>query len=179
MPNVFLGYRYLPYHAPEERNFYKKRLVGLFMKYVKSIPLIRGRGIRQEGVNRLIRAVKNGGILHIYPEGTRTRNGEIGGGKEGIGRIVYESGAPVVPLYHQGLEKVLPIGSGFPSIGKEIRIAIGAPIYFQEELKMNNDINTWRLMTNRIMDGIREQQAVAYKHWGHKPVDIKRRKRVA
>jgi len=175
-PCSYLGFKYLPYHAPEERNFYKKRLVALFMKYVKSIPLIRGRGIHQEGVNRLIMAVKDGGILHIYPEGTRTRNGEIGDGKEGIGRIVYESEAPVVPLYHQGLEKVLPIGSGIPSIGKEIRIAIGAPIRFDEELKMKNDINTWRLMTNKIMDGIREQQEAANNKWGYKPIKIRTRK---
>ncbi len=169
MPNGFRGYRYLPYHAPEERNFYKNPFSALFMKYVKSIPLIRGRGIHQEGVNRLIRAVKNGGILHIYPEGTRTRNGEIGDGKDGIGRIVYETGAPVIPFYHQGLEKVLPIGKGLPSFGREIRIAIGAPIRFEKELKMENDIKTWRLMTNRIMNGIREQQAIARELWGFKP----------
>ncbi|NQU04477.1 MAG: 1-acyl-sn-glycerol-3-phosphate acyltransferase, partial [Calditrichaeota bacterium] len=114
-PKGLCGYRYIPYHAPEESNFYKTPLMAWFMRYTKSIPLIRGRGFNQEGMKRLISAVKSGGILHIYPEGTRSRSGKIGKGKEGIGRIVYESGAPVVPVYHQGLEKVLPIGSSFPS----------------------------------------------------------------
>jgi len=67
-PKGFSGYRYLPYHAPEENNFYKKWLIAQFMKVAKSIPVIRGRGIRQEGVNRLIAAVKNGGILQIFPK---------------------------------------------------------------------------------------------------------------
>jgi len=168
-PKGMLGYRFIPYHAPEERNFYKKKLVAWFMRMVKSIPIIRGRGIRQEGVNRLISAIRNGGILHIYPEGTRTRTGEIGNGKDGIGRIVYETGATVVPAYHQGLESVLPIGAGIPNIGKEIRIAIGEPLRFDDELKMKNDINTWRIITRRIMDGIRKQQQAIHEKWDYKP----------
>ncbi|MDP8228429.1 MAG: 1-acyl-sn-glycerol-3-phosphate acyltransferase, partial [Candidatus Electryoneaceae bacterium] len=69
-PKVFNGYRNIPFHAPEENNFYKKRLLAWAMRRVKSIPLIRGRGLRQEGMDRLIEAVNSGGLLHIYPEGT-------------------------------------------------------------------------------------------------------------
>ncbi|NQT35419.1 1-acyl-sn-glycerol-3-phosphate acyltransferase [bacterium] len=169
-PKGFLGYRFIPYHAPEERNFYRKRLITWFMKNVKSIPLMRGRGIRQEGIDRIISAVKKGGILHIYPEGTRTRTGEIGSGQPGIGRIVYESGAPVVPLYHQGLEHVLPIGNRFPKFGREIRIAIGKPIRFDEELTMENNMQTWRKITHRVMEGIREQKEVSSAKWGFRRV---------
>ncbi|HHE47111.1 MAG TPA: 1-acyl-sn-glycerol-3-phosphate acyltransferase [Bacteroidetes bacterium] len=172
-PKGFLGYRYIPYNVPKEKNFYKHAITFWLMRRLKSIPVIRGRGIQQEGVNRLISAVKRGGILHIYPEGTRTRNGQIGAAKDGIARIVYETGAPVVPVYHQGLEKVLPIGSAIPNFGKEIRIAIGKPLSFQRELEMENDINTWRLITNRIMDGIREQQRVMNERWGARSTGIR------
>ncbi|MCF7811937.1 1-acyl-sn-glycerol-3-phosphate acyltransferase [bacterium] len=159
-PKGMLGYRYIPYHAPEEKNFYKTPLVAWFMRTTKSIPLIRGKGFHQEGINKLIAAVKNGGILHIYPEGTRTRSGKIGKGKEGIGRIVYESGAVVVPVYHRGLEKVLPIGKGIPSIFKSIDISIGKPIEFKEELEMENNIHTWRIITDKVMEGIQDQKKV-------------------
>ncbi len=169
-PKVLLGYQYLPYHAPEERNFYKHPIISWFMRRSKAIPLIRGHGLYQEGVNRLIRAVKSGGILHIYPEGTRTRSGEIGDGKSGIGRIVYESGAPVVPVYHQGLEDVLPIGEGVPRIAREIRIAIGKPLRFDEDRKLDNDASTWKRITGRIMDAIREQRTAANARWGFRPI---------
>jgi monolysocardiolipin acyltransferase len=159
-PKGLLGYRFIPYHAPEETNFYKTPLMAWFMKYTKSIPLIRGKGFHQDGINRLISAVKKGGILHIYPEGTRTRSGKIGKGKVGIGRIVWESGAQVVPVYHKGLEKVLPIGARFPSIFKSINISIGKPITFEEELKMENNIQTWRIITEKVMEGILNQQKV-------------------
>ena len=172
-PKGFLGYRFIPFHAPEEHNFYKHSFISWLMRNLKNIPVIRGRGINQEGVNRLISAIKQGGVLHIFPEGTRTRTGKIGKPKEGIGKIVYETGAPVVPLYHQGLESVLPIGTGIPNIGKEIRIAIGQPLYFNQELKMENNPKTWRLITDKIMNGIQAQQKAAYEHWGGKPVKIK------
>ena len=169
-PGVLLGYRYLPYHAPEERNFYKRPVIAWFMRRVKAIPIVRGRGNYQEGVNRLIEAIKAGGILHIFPEGTRTRTGDIGEGKSGIGRIVRETGVPVVPVYHQGLEEVLPIGEGLPHIGREIRIAIGKPLCFDEELKIGSNIAAWKLITERIMDAIHEQRALANKRWGFRPI---------
>lgn len=157
-PRGMQGYAWMPYHAPEERNFYKVSLIAWFLRKTKSIPLIRGKGIRQEGVTRLINAVRQGGILHIYPEGTRTRTGELGAPKIGIGRIVYESGAPVVPMYHKGLERVLPIGAGVPRFCKRIQASIGKPLYFDEELKLPNTPDTWRLIVARIMDGIKSER---------------------
>jgi monolysocardiolipin acyltransferase len=169
-PQVLRGYPYFPYHAPEERNFYKRRLIGRFMQLAKAIPVVRGNGVHQEGVNRLIRAVKEGGILHIYPEGTRTRTGEIGPAKPGVGRIVYETGAPVVPMFHQGLERILPIGKGIPSFGREIRIAIGEPLQFAAERELRSQPQTWKMITDKIMNAIRDQQVVAAERWGYRPV---------
>lgn len=165
-PHMYKGYRYIPFHAPEERNFYKNSLSAWFMKKVKAIPLMRGRGPLQEGMDRLISAVKSGGLLHIYPEGTRTRSGKIERGKSGVGRLIHESGAPVVPMYHHGLHRVLPIGSGFPRFGNRIRVMIGAPITFEEELKMPNDVHTWKIITARVMEAIKHEQEKAEQHWG-------------
>ncbi len=172
-PKCLKNYRYIPHHAPEQRNFYKKPLIAWFMKHTKSIPIIRGKGVFQEGVNRIIEAVKSGGILHIYPEGTRTRTGELGPAKIGIGRIVYETGAPVVPMYHQGLERILPIGAGFPRIGCEIRVAIGEPIYFRQELTLPNTPATWKIIADRIMQGIAEQKVRMNALWGERQIVIK------
>ena len=172
-PRVMKGYAYFPFHAPEERNFYKKVLIRFFMKHVKGIPVMRGRGVYQEGVNRLISAVRAGGRLHIYPEGTRSRTGEIGRANDGEGRIVYETGAPVVPMYHQGLEKVLPIGRGVPRIGHEIRICIGKPLTFQAELAEANGPATWKKISERVMVAIHEQKRIMDLKWGEKPVIVK------
>lgn len=172
-PRCLYGYRYLPFHAPEERNFYKVRIVAWFMKLTKNIPVVRGKGIYQEGVERLIEAVRQGGILHIHPEGTRSRTGEIYPPKPGIGRIVYETRAPVIPVYHQGLESILPIGAGLPKFGREIRIAIGQPLLFTEELALPNELSTWKVIAHKIMEAIREQKSRLDTVWGPKPVRVR------
>lgn len=169
-PKALTGYRYIPFHSPEEQNFYRSKLIAWFMKTTKSIPVIRGRGIYQEGMNRLVQAVKRGGVLHIYPEGTRSRSGNIGGAKTGVARLVYETGAAVVPMYHQGLERVLPIGSGIPRIGRKIRVAIGEPLFFNEELSMKNEVQAWQLIISRVMNSIQEQQKILQEKWGVRPV---------
>jgi 1-acyl-sn-glycerol-3-phosphate acyltransferase len=46
------------------------------------------------------------GMLLVYAEGGRSRSGELGEAKPGIGRIALESGVPVVPVAIQGSETV-------------------------------------------------------------------------
>ena len=167
-PQSLRSYARIPYHAPEERNFYKVSIVSWFMKKTKCIPVVRGKGIYQEGVVRLIEALREGGVLHIFPEGTRTRSGEMGEPKAGIGRIVYESGALVVPMYHRGLDRVLPIGSGAPRIGKRIFVEIGEPLSFEEERKLPNTPDTWRIISKRIMEAIMEQKSRLEERYGSK-----------
>lgn len=169
-PYMLKGYNYFPYHAPEETNFYKKPLMSWFMRQVKSIPLIRGNGIFQDGMNRLIDAVNDNGILHIFPEGTRSRTGKIGDGKPGIGRIVSETNAIVVPMFHQGLERILPIGKYFPRFGTEVRIAIGKPIHFSKADDDVKEVAHWRAISRRVIKEIKEQREVANRKWGHKPI---------
>jgi len=176
-PKSMRGYSYFPYHAPEERNFYKKRLISSFMRHCKSIPLIRGAGIFQPGMNRIIKSVDEGGILHIYPEGTRSRSGKIAAGKPGIGRIVCETGAVVIPVYHQGLEGVLPIGTTIPRIGKDIRIAIGEPMRFETEVEPGKEIKKWKSISTEITEEIHKQKQITEEKWGPKPLYIKKRKK--
>ena len=44
----------------------------------KVLPVKRGAGLEQEGVKMAIRKLNRGGWLHIFPEGTRSVDGELG-----------------------------------------------------------------------------------------------------
>ncbi len=50
--------------------------------------------------------VEQGEMLLVYAEGGRSRSGEMGEPKPGIGRIALETGAPVVPVALNGSERV-------------------------------------------------------------------------
>jgi 1-acyl-sn-glycerol-3-phosphate acyltransferase len=65
------------------------------------------RGQRDEEAFKTAHAVlARGGIVVMYCEGGRSRTGELGEAKPGIGRLALESGAPVVPVALVGSERV-------------------------------------------------------------------------
>ena len=65
------------------------------------------RGHRDEEAFKTAHAVlERGGIVVMYCEGGRSRTGELGEAKPGIGRLALESGAPVVPVALVGSERV-------------------------------------------------------------------------
>jgi 1-acyl-sn-glycerol-3-phosphate acyltransferase len=65
------------------------------------------RGHRDEDAFETAHAVlARGGIVVMYCEGGRSRTGELGDAKPGIGRLALESGAPIVPVALVGSESV-------------------------------------------------------------------------
>ena len=65
--------------------------------------------------------------LIIFPEGGRSRSGELGAFKEGAALIAIRAGAPLVPVSLRGTREVLPFGSGHVRAGT-VRMRIGDPI---------------------------------------------------
>lgn len=63
----------------------------------------------KEGLKKVINLVKSGESLLIFPEGTRSRVGELIEAKKGILLIARMTGAPIVPIGLYGTEKLLPI----------------------------------------------------------------------
>ncbi len=63
----------------------------------------------KEGLKKVIRLVKQGESLLIFPEGTRSRVGSLIEAKKGILLIATMTGAPIVPIGLYGTEKLLPI----------------------------------------------------------------------
>ena len=153
-PRVFREYDFIPYHVPEERNFFKGRLMSWFMRRMKCIPVRRGEGIFQPAMGRIIAALKDGGCVRTFPEGTRSRSGGLGHGRPGVGRVLYETGAAVVPSFHRGLEQVLPIGSVVPRIGKRVEIVIGPPFSVDDLRALPNTKETWQKIADRLMEKI-------------------------
>jgi 1-acyl-sn-glycerol-3-phosphate acyltransferase len=67
-----------------------------------------------------------GNVLILFPEGTRTRTGEMGEFKPGIGLLAAGSEIPVVPCHLAGAFEAWPKGSFFPR-PRRLRLRIGEP----------------------------------------------------
>jgi 1-acyl-sn-glycerol-3-phosphate acyltransferase len=70
-----------------------------------------------------------GNVLIIFPEGTRTQDGEMHRFRSGIGRLVAGTDVPVLPCYLDGGAKAWPKGKAFPR-PRRLRLRIGEPQVF-------------------------------------------------
>jgi len=72
-----------------------------------------------------------GNILILFPEGTRTRTGELGPFKPGVGALVAGTSIPVVPCLLQGAFQAFPKGSKLPR-PRKVKLVIGEPMRFSD-----------------------------------------------
>ncbi len=70
---------------------------------------------------------KTGGSLILYPEGTRSLDGEMKAFKAGVGMFAATLGVPVVPAYIEGTHHILPKGRSWPRSGR-VTVRFGQPL---------------------------------------------------
>ena len=100
-----------------------------FFRAVGMIPLKRGGGSASERALAAAREVlESGGVLGIYPEGTRSPDGRLYKGHTGAARLSMQCNAPVVPVAQFGTSEVQPIGAMWPKFFRRIGVKIGEPM---------------------------------------------------
>ncbi|HZR47166.1 MAG TPA: lysophospholipid acyltransferase family protein [Candidatus Manganitrophaceae bacterium] len=105
---------------------FENRIVAAFFRALGGFPVKRGRVDRmamQEAVDRL----KAGRLLAYYPEGTRSKDGRLQPAKSGIGLVVAQSGAVVVPAYIRG--------TGPVRLFRPVTVLFGKPLDFKGRIE--------------------------------------------
>lgn len=130
---------------------FRNRFFGAFMRGIGAFPVRRGEADRQS-LRESLRILAEGGVLGIFPEGTRSADGQLGKAQSGIAFIAKRSGAPIVPAAIIGTEKILRKGSFLPHLGK-VTIRIGPPIalVIDETLSEKDQL---RVAAERVMRSI-------------------------
>ncbi|WP_029137051.1 lysophospholipid acyltransferase family protein [Nakamurella lactea] len=134
----------------------KGRLKKMFFSGLGQIPIDRGgASAAKDALNTGVRLLKQGKILGIYPEGTRSPDARLYKGKTGVARMALEAGVPVIPLAMIGTDKVNPIGSKMWR-PRRIQLVIGRPLDFSRYEGLIGDRFVERSMTDEIMYRIME-----------------------
>jgi len=84
------------------------------------------------GLKKIIKALKLGKKVVIFPEGERTLTGDLGPALPGVGLIIAKSQTIVQPIRIFGAREALPRGSGKMKLS-QISVVVGDPIYFDKE----------------------------------------------
>jgi 1-acyl-sn-glycerol-3-phosphate acyltransferase len=130
---------------------------GWFMKRVlngaRQIPVYRGTGSRAP-LDAALKALEDGEVVIIFPEGTVTRNPDHTPmeGKTGVARLTLASCVPVTPMAqwggHRVFEKNGPKGLTF---ARPVWVKAGTPMDFSEYESRRDDPAVLRRVTDEIM----------------------------
>jgi len=115
------------------------------------LPIDRSGGKASEAsLNTGLDVLAKGGVLGIYPEGTRSPDAKMYRGRTGVARMILEAHVPVVPVAMIDTEKVMPIGSKLPKV-RRIGIVFGEPLDFSRFEGLEGDRFILRSITDEIM----------------------------
>ena len=143
---------------PGLKGFVKKQ----FFTGVGQVPVDRSGGnAAQAAMDTAVRLLREGNLLGIYPEGTRSPDGRLYKGKTGVARMALEAGVPVIPVAMIGTDKVNPIGSTLWRPG-HVHVKIGEPLDFSRYEGMAGDRFIERSMTDEIMYSLMELSGQTY-----------------
>ncbi len=84
-------------------------VIGRLLRAARQIPVYRGTGAARDSLRAAVEAVREGGIVTIYPEGTMTRDPAAWpmSGRDGAVRVALETGAPLVPVAQWGPQEIM------------------------------------------------------------------------
>jgi 1-acyl-sn-glycerol-3-phosphate acyltransferase len=137
--------------------------IRFFMTSAGQLPIDRSGGKASEAsLNAGLQVLAEGGVLAIYPEGTRSPDGRMYRGRTGVARMILEAQVPVIPAAVIGTEKVMPLGSNIPKVHR-VGVVIGEPLDFSRFEGMESDRFVLRSITDEIiyeMNKLSEQEYV-------------------
>ncbi len=129
----------------------KGRLTAMFFRLSNQLPMDRSGGAASSSsLTAGMDILNGGGLLGIYPEGTRSPDGRLYRGKTGVAKLVLATGVPVIPVAMIGTDKVQPIGRRIPNI-RRVGIIVGEPLDFSRYEGMADDRFIQRSVTDEIM----------------------------
>src|SRR5881396_2383840 len=126
-------------------------LLGWLLPKLNVIP-VNQEGIDHSALKALIRVLKSGNGALVFPEVSRTLDGNLQPAEPGLGLVIAKTLAPVVPMRIFGAHEALPRGGGGLHF-VPITIVIGEPIYFGET-DLHPREGLYMRLSQRVMDSI-------------------------
>lgn len=116
------------------------------------IPVERD-GNDMSALREVIKKIKEGNGVVLFPEGTRSRDGQLQKARAGIGLVIAKTGAPVLPMRIFGAYEAFPRGAKALRL-TQISVVLGEPIRFSKEELSNTSRDNYQHLSDRVMEAI-------------------------
>lgn len=121
------------YSFMAKEELFKNKLFAWLIRRLGAFPVKRGAG-DGSAIQNALKSLENGRIFVIFPEGTRSKDGELGRAKSGVTLIAAQAKVPVVPVF---------IKYGRKKFRRNIVVSVGEKISAE---RFNVDISDKRML---------------------------------
>lgn len=118
-------------------SLFRSRLFGGLIRAYDAIPIQR-EGLGIAGIKETLKRLKRGEVVLMFPEGTRTKDGNLQPLKAGFSTLAKRAKVPIVPVAIHGLYEVWPRRQKLPGLGK-VRVVFGEAIPADEVVESSDD----------------------------------------
>ena len=143
-----------PMHFMAKKELFEGKRWGWWFSWTNCIPISRNKK-DYKSTKMALRFLKEGRIVALFPEGTRSETGDLKEPELGVGFLVVKSKAPVIPVYIHGTREAVPINGPY-KIWSPIKVYIGKPIDFKGMEESSTKREKYKFVSEKIMQAIAE-----------------------
>jgi 1-acyl-sn-glycerol-3-phosphate acyltransferase len=140
----------------------KRRALAWFLRAIGQAPIDPASAdAASPGLDTARRILEAGGVVALFPEGTRSPDGRLYRGHTGVMRLALPLGVPVIPVGVVGTREVRLPGQGGARRGR-VTITYGPPLDVSAWQARRSDAAAWREATDALMRRIAELSGQEY-----------------
>lgn len=136
-----------------KKSLHDTPVLGSLIRELYSFPIRRGV-LDTSALKTAVSLLRHNNLVLMFPEGTRSTDGNLQEPRPGVGKIVAESGVPVIPGYVKGSFNAWPKGGQFPKPVKT-SVHFGEPVRMDDFVKENMRSDDYKEMSREILDTIK------------------------
>jgi 1-acyl-sn-glycerol-3-phosphate acyltransferase len=140
------------------KSLFERPVIGPLIAQLNTVPVDRDRG-DVGAVRAMIKLLKSGNRVLVFPEGTRSKDGNLQPARAGVGLLIAKSLAPVVPVRVFGSYAALPRSGGIRFV--PITVVIGKPLFFTKQDLGTDERAAYQVLSDRVMAAIAALQMPA------------------
>jgi 1-acyl-sn-glycerol-3-phosphate acyltransferase len=132
------------------KSLFKPPILDWLLPICNVLPLDRDGGSDMAGLRRIVKLLQSGHKLMLFPEGTRSADGQLQKAQAGAGFIAAKAQVPILPTRIFGSFEAWPKGKLLPRC-HPLRVVIGKPFLPPENCKTKED---YEALADRMMEEI-------------------------
>ena len=153
-----------PVHFFARADLFKKNFwFGGLIRALHAFPVDIHRPLDKDAIEKAIKKLKEGEVVVVYPEGTRSRDGALHRGQAGAGFFAVKAGVPVLPVYIRGAYAAFPPGA-WVIRPQKISVHFGKILFFPPPTLRPEDVSSqkghrqrfYQKIADQMMEAIRE-----------------------